>query len=311
MVLLFSDGRFSEAFSGQPIPVGEGLSGWVAHSGRPIINGNPTVEPTFFRGSPLFTENSSALSIPLFDLRGVVFGALTLCASGNAAFSRNHLRALQAAETDFSLALENALRVHAASVDAGANPGLDPLTGLMNARGFFTHVEARIDLRSEGLPGGLKEESRDAAQPLALVLCDLMSFKSVNDRYGYLVGDNLLRALAREFRLCLREGDAIARTGGDEFAVLFAPSGETTAETRIQALQEAANRARAQLRIESDISLCAGIAMHPHDGVTAEELLGAAERRLVQNKQLYYDERRRAEAHSALVQSALEGSYSL
>jgi diguanylate cyclase (GGDEF)-like protein/putative nucleotidyltransferase with HDIG domain len=292
MVLLLSDGRFSEAFSGEPFPVGEGLSGWVAHSGRPIINGNPTVEPSFFRGSPLFTENSSALSIPLFDLRGTVFGALTICASRHAAFSRDHLRALQATETDFSLALENALRVRAANTDAG----FDSLTGLMNAPRFFARVEAAI--------GSETEKPENAARPFTLVVCDLNSFKSVNDRYGHLIGDALLRAIAREFRVCLREGEAVARTGGDEFALLYVQDDASPAEARLEALRKAADRARAELHIDFDVSLCAGVAFYPRDGATAEELLGAAERRLVQSKQQFYEERRKAGAHSAL-----EGSY--
>lgn len=304
MILLFSDGRFSEAYSGEPIPVGEGLSGWVAHSGRPIINGNPTVEPTFFRGSPLFTANSSALSIPLFDLRGAVFGALTLCACGNAAFSRDHLRALQAAETDFSLALENALRVRAAGAEAGLHTGFDALTGLMNARSFFARVEAGIGAQSKAAAG----QTQEPLQSLAVAVCDLNSFKSVNDRYGHLIGDALLRALAREFRLCLREGEAVARTGGDEFALLFVQADSAVAEMRLDALKQAAERARAELRIECDLSLCAGVAAYPRDGATAEELLGAAERRLVQSKQAFYEERRKAEAHPA-AHPALEGSY--
>jgi diguanylate cyclase (GGDEF)-like protein/putative nucleotidyltransferase with HDIG domain len=294
MVLLFSDGRFSEAFSGEPIPVGEGLSGWVAHSGRPIINGNPTVEPTFFRQSALFTANSSALAIPLFDLRGTVFGALTLCAAGAAAFSRNHLRALQATEADLSLALENALRVHT----VGADEGFDSLTGLLNARRFFARVESAIETEAGKQDGG--------GQPFALVVCDLNSFKSVNDRYGNLIGDALLRAIARGFRVCLRDSETVARSGGDEFALLIAQDDAAPAEMRLDALRQAANQAARELHIDSDLSLCAGIAAYPRDGGTAEELLGAAERRLVQCKQLFYEERRKADTHSAL-----EGSYTL
>jgi diguanylate cyclase (GGDEF)-like protein/putative nucleotidyltransferase with HDIG domain len=314
MVLLYSGGRYAEAFSSDSIPVGEGLSGWVAQSGRPILNGNPTVEPNIRRGCALFTENSSALSIPLLDLRGAVLGALTLCSSGNAAFSRDHLRALEAAGSSFSLALENALRLPA----AGADAGIDALTGLMNARQFYARLETRIAAHIAAQSAAQVSEQPGtnngaengkvlaSAQSFAVAVCDLNSFKSVNDRYGHFAGDALLRALAREFRRSVSDGEALARTGGDEFAFLYAGVDFSPAEIRLQALKQAAHRACVELEIELDVSLCAGIAVYPRDGATAEELLNAAQRRLIQRKQLFYEDRRKADAHSAL-----EGTFSL
>jgi putative nucleotidyltransferase with HDIG domain len=104
----YIDGRCTRAFSAQSIPIGEGLSGWVAHSGRPIVNGNPTVEANYLPESGVFTADSSALSIPLFDLSGVIFGVLTVYSGKHAAFSKDHLRILQAIQSRFSLALQNA-----------------------------------------------------------------------------------------------------------------------------------------------------------------------------------------------------------
>ncbi len=318
MVLLFSEGRLAEAFSGDPIPVGEGLSGWVAETSRPIFNGNPTVEPNFRRGSALFTENSSALSIPLLDLRGAVLGALTLCSSASAAFTRDHLRALEAAGAGFSLSLENALRVSAPRTDAA----FDPLTGLMNARQFYARLETQIGAQIEthvaaraAVEGGAgvdtnsgapAAKAKSSAPAFAVAVCDLNSFKNVNDRYGQFAGDALLRVLAREFRRSVSDTEALARTGGDDFALLYTDVAITPAEIRLQALKQAAHRACMELGIELDVSLCAGIAVCPRDGSTAEELLGVAQRHLIQRKQLFYEERRKAEACSAL-----EGSFSL
>jgi diguanylate cyclase (GGDEF)-like protein/putative nucleotidyltransferase with HDIG domain len=305
MVLLFSDGRFAEAFSGDSIPVGEGLSGWVAESGRPILNGNPTVEPNFRRGSALFTENSSALSIPLVDLRGAIFGAITLCSSANAAFSRDHLRALEAAGSGFSLALESALRVRVAGTDAG----IDPLTGLMNARQFYARLESGIQAQAEAQAhaktGAENGKASASAPSFAVAVCDLNCFKSVNDRYGQFAGDALLRAIAREFRRCVGDSEVLARTSGDEFSILYAGVEFSPAEIRLQALKQAAHRACMELEMELDVSLSAGIAVYPRDGATPEALLAAARRRLIQRKQLFYEERRKVAAHPAL-----EGSFS-
>jgi GAF domain-containing protein len=89
--------------------LGTGLSGWVVESGRPIVNGNPTVEKSLLTTAGLFTASSSALSIPLFASDRSVFGALTLYSHEHAAFSSEHLQMLQAVQLEFTLALQNAL----------------------------------------------------------------------------------------------------------------------------------------------------------------------------------------------------------
>lgn len=95
---------------------------------------------------------------------------------------------------------------HTTSLTAQAH--LDPLTGLANRRAL----------------GGLLKTARPGA---SLVLLDLDHFKAVNDTYGHLAGDKLLRAFAAQLRASLRAGDIAIRYGGEEF-LLFLPN--TTAE---------------------------------------------------------------------------------
>jgi putative nucleotidyltransferase with HDIG domain len=102
VVAQYIGGESARAFSAQPIPVGEGVSGWVAQSGRAIVNGNPTVEPNFLSGSGLFTAQSSALSVPLIDADGAVFGAIAVYSAKPVAFSKDHLRILEAIQPAFS-----------------------------------------------------------------------------------------------------------------------------------------------------------------------------------------------------------------
>jgi diguanylate cyclase (GGDEF)-like protein/putative nucleotidyltransferase with HDIG domain len=286
----FIDGALAQAFSAQRIPLGEGLSGWVAQNERPIINGNPTVEPNFVVQSGAFTENSSALSVPLLDANGVVFGALTIYSARHAAFSKDHLRILLAIQSKFSLALGNAIRFRTARADAS----VDHLTQLANLRYFLQQIDAQV------------EKARASGERFAVGVCDLNSFKAVNDSYGHLAGDELLRAIAEKFRACSESGDVIARMGGNEFGLLL-PFRDASSTVRLsEKLDTAVLQACADLGIDVGISLSVGIAFYPDDGASAEELLGKADREMYLGKRNRHREHRSSEPRSALAGSLVQ-----
>ncbi|HTJ93096.1 MAG TPA: diguanylate cyclase [Pararobbsia sp.] len=86
---------------------------------------------------------------------------------------------------------------------------VDHLTGLLNRKGFDRRMAAAF------------ERSHDSLQPMALLLVDLDDFKDVNDTYGHARGDRLLEFVAGRLELCVSEADAVARIGGDEFAIVL------------------------------------------------------------------------------------------
>jgi diguanylate cyclase len=85
---------------------------------------------------------------------------------------------------------------------------IDPLTGLANRRAFERRLESQIA----------------QSKPFCLILLDMDNFKAVNDRYGHVAGDDLLRKFGAELRAQFAPTDLVARWGGDEFTALVSGS---------------------------------------------------------------------------------------
>ncbi len=92
----------------------------------------------------------------------------------------------------------------------------DPLTGLLNRRGFFEQADLCM-----------KEAS--AASPVAVLLCDIDRFKRINDRHGHAVGDRVIQSLAASLRGAAGDRGVIARLGGEELAIIMPACDETVA----------------------------------------------------------------------------------
>ncbi len=102
----------------------------------------------------------------------------------------------------------------------------DPLTGALNRRGFEERAHKRP------LAAAARSERR-------LLVIDLDDFKGYNDRHGHAAGDALLVELATAWRACLPRSDALARTGGDEFAILLRSTGSEKTSHLAERLREA------------------------------------------------------------------------
>src|SRR5205807_10403875 len=175
----FVSGDNFRLFSSLEIPFGQGLSGWVAQNRKPILNGNPSVEPGYLNDPTKFSTLRSAVAVPL-ECAGGVLGVLALYRAEHDAFTPDHLRILLAISSELGLVIENALKYRLAEPSATT----DYLTGLLNARSLFLHLDREI--------GRCRREQAE----LALFVCDLDGFKQVNDRFGHLEGNKLLRKFA-------------------------------------------------------------------------------------------------------------------
>jgi diguanylate cyclase (GGDEF)-like protein/putative nucleotidyltransferase with HDIG domain len=255
-------------FSVLEIPLGQGLSGWVAENRKPIINGNPAVETGYMNHSTGITSMRSALSVPLVGLNGPV-NVLTLYRTECDAFAKDHLRILMSVAAKLALAVDNALKHETAESSAAT----DHVTGLPNARALFFHLDAEISRCC-------REKS-----PLVVLVCDLNGFKQVNDRFGHLEGDRILKTVAAKFKECCREYDYVARMGGDEFVLLMPGIGPDSLAPILQRLRAAAAEAGRDVCREDILSISIGQSLYPEDGSDAEQLVSEADRRMYGGKQ--------------------------
>ena len=264
-------------FSSLRIPIGQGLSGWVAHNRKPIINGNPSVEPGYLNDPSKFSTLSSALAVPLEGISGVI-GVLALYRGERDAFTSDHLRILLAVSGKMALSIENALKYQQAEDSATT----DYLTGLPNARSLFLQLDRELARCKRDNSG------------LTVMVSDMDGFKQINDRFGHLEGNRVLRLFAQALKDGCREYDYVARMGGDEFVVIAPGLAADAAGKKAEQMRALARQAGNEVCGEDILSLSVGRSLYPEDGKDAEQLLAEADRRmyLEKQKQLSYKDRR-------------------
>ncbi len=144
----------------------------------------------------------------------------------------------------------------------------DSLTGLYNR-------EALEDiLKAEMMKAKLSKDT------ISIIFFDLDNFKMINDSYGHNYGDEVLRKVGKILKSSVREGDIVARYGGDEFVIVL--HSKTDIEPK-----KVANRIKVKIE-ESlyvyNISVSYGIAIFGKDGSTPEELINVADKRMYEQK---------------------------
>jgi len=149
----------------------------------------------------------------------------------------------------------------------------DALTGLANRRLFQEHLTLALALAAR------------KRRPVAVLFLDLDHFKVVNDSLGHTLGDALLREIATRLRSSVREGDVVARVGGDEFTIVL---------QELEKKEDAAAMAQRVLRIVAEpidvdgqrlyVTTSIGIAVYPDDGEDGETLLKNADNAMYRAK---------------------------
>jgi diguanylate cyclase (GGDEF)-like protein len=140
----------------------------------------------------------------------------------------------------------------------------DGLTQLSNRRAFDRALDREIGraARADGR--------------LSILLIDVDHFKALNDEYGHIAGDTVLRQISRALQRSVRSYDTIARYGGEEFAAVLPGCSAALAVQVAERLRRAVEEAATEVAVTAS----AGVATYPYDGADIESLLGAADRAL-------------------------------
>ncbi len=255
-------------FASLRIPMGQGLSGWVAQNLKPILNGNPSVEPGYLNDTSKYSTLNSALAVPLEGLQGVV-GVVALYHAEKDFFTSDHMRILLAVSSKMALAIENAMKYEQAESSAVT----DYLTGLPNARSLFLQLDREL------------ARCKREGNTLTVMVADLDRFKQINDRFGHLEGNRVLRLFALSLKETSRKYDYVARMGGDEFVVIAPGLTPEATARKAEQMRELAHQAGKEVCNEEILSLSVGNAVFPEDGTDAEKLLSEADKRMYLQKQ--------------------------
>jgi diguanylate cyclase (GGDEF)-like protein len=165
-------------------------------------------------------------------------------------------------------ARRNAERLAAASAQALT----DPLTGVLNRRGFLEAAEREL------------ARARRYQRPFALAYVDVRGLKAVNDSAGHQAGDELLRQAVGLLKQSARTADVVGRIGGDELALLLAEQSNDGAQAVANRIRGQVSERRGALRLGEPWDLTIGTASYPADGHTLDELFAAADRRLYEQR---------------------------
>ena len=151
----------------------------------------------------------------------------------------------------------------------------DPLTGLFN-RGFF-----------DDYLGKEVERANRYGTVFTVAMIDVDHFKQFNDAHGHAAGDRALRTVARVILHAVRRSDIVARYGGEEIVVIFRETEADLALERVEEIRQAVAAepfAVARLSAAARITVSAGVASWPADGLTADDVMAVADRRLFEAK---------------------------
>ena len=240
----------------------------MAESGKPILIADTWTDTDWVKDIPGSGWIRSYIGAPI-KRKEKLLGFINLEAAKPNFFKTKYLGRLQALSDQAAIAIENAQLFEEMEKLAIT----DSLTGLYNRRYFFAFAENEI------------ERSKRYKKHLSIIMMDIDHFKKINDSFGHLIGDQVLKEIADICLAILRKVDVMCRYGGEEFVVLLP-------ETEVADAAHAAERmctAISSLRLKTEkgdvsVSVSIGVAEMEKSRLSFEKLLAAADTALYSAK---------------------------
>ncbi|MBN4054648.1 diguanylate cyclase [Nitrospira defluvii] len=253
---------------------GEGISGQVCKTGIPLLVENIAQDRRIrYTPRPRY-RTPSFVSVPLKKSDRII-GVVNVADKINGqTFTDEDLGLLQAIGSFITMAMERS-DLHVRAEELKEISITDPMTGLLNRRYFQERLTEEI------------ERTRRHALPVCLMMIDIDDFKKVNDQYGHLMGDEVLKEVAQIIRNTIRTIDVASRFGGEEFTVILPHTTKEDAGLMAKRLCELiAKGGDLQKKIEErqNLTVSIGLASFPEDAETINELINSADQALYKAK---------------------------
>ncbi len=207
----------------------------------------------------LFAETRSRMCVPLISF-GQMLGVLMLDSRKANGFQQIERRTIESVADMCATAIQNTQHVERVRQLAY----IDGLTGIFNRRFFELRITEEIERASR------------FNLPLVVLMTDIDHFKRLNDEFGHLLGDEVLRQVSSIWSQQLRKIDVVCRYGGDEFAILLP---QTRAPQALQVAEKVRHiMAKWQFPgVPGPVTVSVGAAIFPANGTTRDELVQAAD----------------------------------
>ena len=250
---------------------GDVFDHWVFRNRKTLIIEDVTTD---FRFSMEDIEESkssfrSLVEAPLLS-EDKVIGILRMDCAAEHTYTQDDLRLLGIIADLGAVAIQNALLI-AKTEELAIRDGV---TGLFVRRYFLERFQE--ELRRAAMKKGV----------LSILILDIDHFKDYNDKYGHAAGDLVLKHLASLLNSMAREGDIVARYGGEEMIILFCGKDKSRAASAAEEIRKAVKDQPLVLRRHTaNITVSIGVAAYPLDAVLEEELMKIADERLYKAKE--------------------------
>lgn len=214
---------------------------------------------------------NSTIVAPIF-YRGSLYGMMSIDSNNEKAFTQDEMAVMTFIRNNVQTLISNQLTF----LERTSQALTDNMTGLYNRHFLIEHFATIL------------ERSKRYNEPFSVVVFDLDNLKVLNDRYGHLVGDNMIKVFAKSLQQNTRRSDILARFGGDEFIAIYLMADESELKAKFEALDKTMTITDPENKVfEHHYDFSYGIASYPKDGDSYATLIDVADSRMYEMKDLH------------------------